>query len=98
MKNCLLTLLSLLVTSVAVATVPADSDPTTETVSAPIITYEFYSEDVVIVTIENTDEPGARLYYQVNGDNWQEYTGPFDVYGFGHFIVEAYFYLRLLVP
>ena len=90
MKNCLLTLLSLLVTSVAVATVPADSDPTTETVSAPIITYEFYSEDVVIVTIENTDEPGARLYYQVNGDNWQEYTGPFDVYGFGHFIVEAY--------
>lgn len=90
MKNLLLTLLSLLVTAVAFAAVPSDPDPISETTSAPNISYMFVDEDMVEVLIENTDEPGARLYYHVNGDDWQEYNDPIVICGSGYFVVEAY--------
>lgn len=57
-----------------------DTEPTGQEVAAPVIspdmdTIYVYSQEVTITC----ETPGATIYYSTDNENWNEYTGPFDV-------------------
>ena len=57
-----------------------DTEPTGQEVAAPVIspdmdTIYIYRQEVTITC----ETPGATIYYSTDNENWNEYTGPFDV-------------------
>lgn len=57
-----------------------DTEPTGQEVAAPVIspdmdTIYIYRQEVTITCAT----PGATIYYSADNENWNEYTGPFDV-------------------
>lgn len=57
-----------------------DTEPTGQEVAAPVIspdmdTIYIYSQEVTITCAT----PDATIYYSTDNENWNEYTGPFDV-------------------